>query len=127
MNLFTVLSIGIGGFTGSILRYVLGSLIAKNAPSGFPFATLIINIAGALCIGLLAGYFDNRPMASEHWKSFLTIGLCGGFTTFSAFSAENMQLLRLGQYQLALMYIFSSVLLCLLATFLGSWLARTQM
>ena len=124
MTLPIILLIGLGGFIGTILRYTSGVFFVKAFPAGFPYATLSINLIGCLLIGIIYGYFDRAQMETENWKSFLTIGICGGFTTFSAFSFENMQLLRDGQYGSALLYIFISIIVGLALTFAGFMLAK---
>lgn len=122
MSLQLLLLVGLGGFLGTILRVGAGSWLGKYTAGGFPLGTLVINLAGSLAIGYIYGYFEKEGIASTQWKLILTAGFCGGFTTFSAFSIENLQMLRDGQYLLAIFYIFISVLLGLLLTYAGlSW------
>jgi fluoride exporter len=110
------LLVGLGGGIGAILRYFFSSIIKHST---FPYNTLIINIAGSLLIGIVFGLTEKSNAISEQLKLFLATGICGGFTTFSAFSVENMQLIKEGNYVTAGLYIFVSVLLCIIAVFAG--------
>jgi fluoride exporter len=110
------LLVGIGGGIGAMLRYVLSSVIKNNS---FPLNTLLINIVGSLAIGIVFALATKSDSFSESLKLFLATGICGGFTTFSAFSLENMQLLKEGNYAVAGFYIFTSIFFCLLAVFVG--------
>lgn len=113
-----VLLIGSGGFIGSILRYLTSLVVQNKVLSTFPFGTLVVNITGCLIIGVIFA-FSERGLMNPDWRMFLATGICGGFTTFSAFSNETMGLIRDGQALYAFGYISASVVLGLLATFLG--------
>ena len=113
-----ILSIGVGGFIGGILRYLLSQFIQTKFLSTFPFGTLGVNIIGCLVIGLVYGLSDRGNLTQE-WRLFLATGICGGFTTFSAFSNETFGMLRDGQYVYAVTYITVSVIFGVLATFSG--------
>jgi fluoride exporter len=109
------LLVGAGGAIGSMLRYT-GNLLQHS--KSFPVATFLINIAGSFVIGVVMGWcLKNEP--SSNWKLFLATGICGGFTTFSAFSYENLLLLQNGKVFLSLLYITGSVLLGIAAAWLG--------
>ena len=108
--------IGIGGFLGSVFRYLLSLLIHTKTTTNFPIGTLIVNILGCFFIGIVLGFFEKGQISNE-WKLFLATGLLGGFTTFSAFSSETFVLLREGFIGYALFYIFASVIFGLLATY----------
>lgn len=112
----------IGGGLGSVARFGLSRLLLPLATTGFPVATFSVNLIGSLLIGLFWG----MPFFSEKqtWISFLTIGFCGGFTTFSAFSWENFQLLKQGHTGLFFLYALLSVCFCLLATWGGYVLGK---
>lgn len=114
----TVLVIGVGSFIGGTLRYLVAQQVQKNFLSTFPFGTLSVNIVGCFLIGLVFALSD-RGNLSQEWRLFLATGICGGFTTFSAFSNETIALLRDGQFLYAGLYVTSSVTLGLVATFLG--------
>ncbi len=113
-----ILTIGIGSFIGGVFRYLLSQFIQAKFVSSFPFGTLGVNIIGCFFIGLVFGLADKGNLTNE-WRLFLATGLIGGFTTFSAFSGETVTLLRDGQLWYASAYITASVLIGLLATFIG--------
>ena len=113
-----ILSIGVGSFIGGIMRYLLSQFIQTKFLSTFPFGTLGVNIIGCLVIGLVYGLSDRGNLTQE-WRLFLATGICGGFTTFSAFSNETFGMLRDGQYVYAVTYITVSVIFGVLATFSG--------
>ena len=115
----TILFIGSGSFMGGIARFLLSRIIQNNALSSFPFGTFVVNILGCFLIGFFYGMADSGNLENNNWRMFLTIGFCGGFTTFSTFSNENLGLLRDGNYFYFLLYAGLSLFLCLTATFLG--------
>ena len=108
--------VGLGGGIGAILRFLI-AVTWKNI--SFPYSTLFINIIGSLIIGIVFAYSIRPGALPEQLKLFLATGICGGFTTFSSFSLENMQLLRSGNYAAAVMYMLISVTASLLAVFAG--------
>ena len=94
-SLGDLLLVGMGGFLGSILRYVIGGLVHRVFTSGaFPYGTLTVNVVGCLVIGFLAGLADSRQMIGPELRLFLFIGVLGGFTTFSTFGYETLAMLR---------------------------------
>jgi CrcB protein len=111
-----LLLVGLGGGIGSMLRYGSSLLIQSKL---FPYATLAVNITGSFIIGIVFAMSIKEEALLNNWKLFLATGICGGFTTFSAFSLENMGLLQSGKYGMALTYIFLSIILGIGATFLG--------
>jgi CrcB protein len=113
-----ILAIGTGSFIGGVLRYLLSQFVQTKFLSTFPFGTLTVNIIGCFLIGLVFGLTDRGNLTPE-WRLFLATGLIGGFTTFSAFSNETVGLLRDGQLWYATAYIGASVVIGLLATFIG--------
>jgi CrcB protein len=121
MKLF--IAIGAGSFLGGILRYFFSQSMQTRMPYTFPVGTLGVNIIGCLFIGLLFGLSERSTLGQE-WRIFLATGLCGGFTTFSAFSVETFALMRDGQYSIALGYVSASIVLGLIATFLGFTLIK---
>lgn len=92
----------------------------------FPVGTLVVNIAACLILGFLTGLADQRQMIGPQMRLFWTVGFCGGFSTFSAFSQESYRLMQSGMTTAMLLYILLSVLLCLAATFAGMWAARAM-
>ncbi|MFO7657366.1 MAG: fluoride efflux transporter CrcB [Bacteroidales bacterium] len=113
------LIIGTGGFIGSISRYLVSRLVQDNFHSNFPLGTFVVNISGCLLIGLIVGIAEKSTWMSPEWRLFLMVGLCGGFTTFSTFAAENFSLMRDGQYFQVLLYTGFSVFFGFIAVFLG--------
>lgn len=112
----TILYIALGGGIGSVLRYLISVVLKGNS---FPYATFVTNILGCLLIGLFFGYFEKNDLLSKDLKLFLITGLCGGFTTFSAFSNENIQLMQNNQLATAFLYTALSLIVGFGMTFLG--------
>ncbi len=98
-----------GGGIGAALRHGVNLATARLLGTAFPYATLLENVTGSLIMGLLAGYFAFKGGASQHWRLFLTTGILGGYTTFSAFSLDSVLLYERGQSGLAALYIALSV------------------
>jgi len=122
LYLIVFLGAGIGG----ALRHGVNVWAARLFGYGFPLGTLIVNVTGSFAMGLLAGYFAYRTGVSQHMKLFLTTGVLGGFTTFSAFSLDTALLIERHAYGQAAAYVVGSVLLSLLGVFAGLILFRTS-
>ncbi len=118
-----VLWVALGGAIGSVLRYICQRLITSGS-SDFPWGTFTVNIVGCFLIGLLWSASLKNNNFPEYMKLFLMTGICGGFTTFSAFSAESVSLLRDGKFSLFLTYSLGSMCLGFLATFAAFRLIR---
>ena len=118
-----ILIIGTGGFIGSVLRYLLSAVIHNKFISAFPYGTLSVNIIGCFVIGLILALAEKGNINADY-RIFLVTGMCGGFTTFSAFSAETLGLFRTGETIQGFVYIAASVVLGVLATLLGFTLAK---
>ncbi len=114
----------IGGGLGAAARHGVNLLASKIIRSDFPFATLAINVFGSFLMGLFVGYFAFRGEASQHCRLFLTTGLLGGFTTFSAFSLECVLLYERGAWLAAGAYALASVALAVAALVSAIWLMR---
>ncbi len=110
------LLVGLGGALGSMLRYAAYLFITAKY---FPAATLAVNIMGSFIIGLVLALSTKDETFFNNWKLFLATGICGGFTTFSAFSTENVALLQNEKYAVALLYITLSIVLGISAAWLG--------
>lgn len=108
----------IGGGFGALLRYLIGLAINGIV------ATLVVNIIGSLLLGFLAGIFYLKSGINPLLKLALTIGFCGGFTTFSTFSLEALELIKQSNFTSAVLYIILSVVVCLVAVFMGAYLAK---
>ena len=113
-----------GAGIGGALRHGVNVGAARLFGYGFPTGTLIVNVLGSFAMGLLAGYFLMRPGLSQHTRLFLTTGILGGFTTFSAFSLDTALLIERHAYWLAAAYVAGSVAASILALFAGMSLIR---
>jgi fluoride exporter len=112
--------VGIGGFAGSVLRYLVSGWVQESSRSvSFPYGTLAVNVVGCLLIGGLSYLADERGLLHAEARLFLIVGVLGGFTTFSAFSNETFALLRAGEFVPAAANVLLSVFLCLTAVWLG--------
>ncbi|MBK5278343.1 MAG: fluoride efflux transporter CrcB [Bacteroidia bacterium] len=109
----------IGGGLGSVLRFSLGKWISSLHTYYFPFGTLIVNILACFILGLVIGLADHKQLFSPDTRLFWTVGFCGGFSTFSTFSNETLDLLQGGFTLNTFFYVTLSLLLCLAATFGG--------
>lgn len=111
--------ISLGAALGGAFRYGLASFIQKRVESFFPYGTLLVNILGSFALGFIMYYLDEKDFLSPQMRLFLTVGLCGGFTTFSTFSYETLNLIRNSQFLLATTNVLGSVFLCLIAIYLA--------
>lgn len=114
------LFVGLGGFIGSVARYLIG-LLAVETASGFPVKTFCINLLGSFILGIVSESALRDPGISRNLVLFLQIGVCGGFTTFSTFSSEALKLFAGGRQGVALSYMVLSVVLGLVCCY-GGWL-----
>jgi fluoride exporter len=119
-----ILLIAIGGLLGSVARYLSVVYFTKLVPGQFPFGTFVVNIVGCLVIGVIYGLSLRYVWFTSEWRLLLATGFCGGFTTFSAFALENIQLLREANYGTFALYSVSSFALGLAAVFMGMSLAK---
>jgi len=114
----------IGGGIGAALRHGVNLLMARWLGTAFPYATLAENVTGSLVMGLLVGYFTFGGGVPQHWRLFLTTGILGGYTTFSAFSLDTALLYERGELWLAALYVIASVALSIGGLFAGLALVR---
>jgi len=118
-----ILLVGAGGFVGSIARYLLSDAVQARLLTSFPFGTMTVNLLGCFVIGIVYALSESANLAPEY-RIFIATGFCGGFTTFSSFSFESLTLLQDNQYLYATLYAGLSLVLGLLAAFLGVLLIR---
>lgn len=117
-------AVAIGAAVGGVSRYYLSLALTERLGDAFPWGTLVINVTGSLLLGFLMRYAFASPGANAELRLLLVTGFCGGYTTFSTFSYETVQLLEDGQYERAATYVAASVVVALLATAGGFVLAR---
>ena len=115
-----ILIIGTGSFIGGVARFLTSRLIQNLTISSFPLGTFIVNITGCFLIGLFYGLSERGNIMNDELRIFLTVGLCGGFTTFSTFTNENVSLIRDGNFFHFLLYTGLSVFIGIAATYLGN-------
>ena len=118
------LAIAAGGALGAVLRYAVSTATYALLGRGFPWGTLVVNVAGSLLMGLLYVLLVERLGLGPHWRAALLVGLLGAFTTFSTFSLETFALVEEGAWALAAANVVASVLLCLTAVWAGIVLGR---
>lgn len=119
-----LLVVFIGSGLGGGCRFVLSKLIQGSTMMVFPLATFIVNILGCLLIGLFYGMFDKGALMNNNLRLLLTVGFCGGFTTFSTFMNENLQILRANNILLSAFYTAGSLFLGLIAVYVGYYLVK---
>ena len=122
MKLYLIVALGSG--IGGMLRYYISDIVQKNSASLFPFGTLTVNIIGSFIIGLVIFYLDSLKIISSEMRLFLTIGLCGGLTTFSTFSYETVKLFQDSEFHLAGANILLNVILTIIAVYLAYILSK---
>jgi len=115
----------LGGGVGAAIRHAFNGMGPRLMGPDFPYATLFINVTGSAIMGLIAGYFAFKSgESSQHWRLFLTTGILGGYTTFSAFSLDAALLYERGELGLSALYVIASVALSIAGLFAGLWLIR---
>ncbi len=123
MSYYTLLLVGLGGFLGSVSRFLVGVGCARLLPGYFPYGTFFVNLAGCFLIGLFYGMLG-REWLHDPGNKMWVVGFCGGFTTFSSFSYDGLRLLQEEQWVAYGGYTGGSVLLGLVATYIGWTLMR---
>lgn len=116
--------VGLGGFVGSGFRFILSTFVYRLLGTDFPYGTFIVNVLGSFVIGFFMGLVEVGVVVSPNWRLFIAVGLLGGFTTFSTFSYETVELLKEGLIFLAIVNVFVTVVSCIGMTWVGGVLAR---
>ncbi len=119
-----VVAIAVGGSLGALSRYWMVGFVSRLFERNFPYGTLAVNVVGSFLIGIGYIVIVQRLQVASEWHAVLMVGFIGAFTTFSTFSLETVSLMQEGRLMAAFIYIFSSVLVCLLATMAGILLAK---
>lgn len=118
--------VGVGGFLGSVARYLCATSLTRWVSTAFPLGTFAVNVIGSLVIGCVFGLSQRHQWLTAEWRLFLATGFCGGFTTFSTFAQENLQLIQNGDYGIFALYASASVMLCIAGAALGYFLSTLQ-
>jgi CrcB protein len=124
MGFKNILLVGLGGAFGSIARYLGQKYLTQLYPQAFPIGTFMVNVFGCFLIGLFFGLASKNEYLTPTFRLLLMTGFCGGFTTFSAFTLEGMELLHQQRFLIFILYFLLSVLFGLIATFAGFWLTQ---
>jgi len=111
--------VALGSAVGGASRFALSTFLQQRAATAFPIGTLVVNVTGSLLLGFILRYALGSPSISAETRALLTVGFCGGYTTFSTFSYETLKLVEDGDYRRAALYVTLSVVLALAATFIG--------
>ncbi|WP_414714914.1 fluoride efflux transporter CrcB [Sporomusa sp.] len=122
--MINILIVAIGGGIGAASRYLVSSWAAERFGSGFPYGTLIVNVAGCFIIGLFLALVTDKIVVKPEWRLFVTTGFLGGLTTFSSFSYETMKLLQEADISLAVYNVLANCVIGFLATWVGINFAR---
>lgn len=122
MKLYLIVAFGSG--LGGVLRYFISDFVQRSSNPLFPYGTLAVNIFGSFIIGLVLFYFDSLKLISSEMRLFLTVGLCGGLTTFSTFSYETVKLFQDSEFLLAGANILLNVILTIVAVYLAYILSK---
>ncbi len=119
-----ILIVGTGSFIGGVFRFLSSRFIQNYAVSAFPIGTFIVNVIGCFLAGLFYGLTEKGDLLNAEWRMFLTVGFCGGFTTFSTFANENVALLRDSNFFYFTIYTGLSVFLGFTATYAGNYITK---
>ena len=122
--MITILAVALGGALGSVARYLVVKAFSESLGAGFPYGTLAVNVLGCFAAGSLYALLVERMGAANEWRGLVLVGFLGGFTTFSAFSIETFNLMEEGAWAKAGMNVSLSVILCILATWIGVSIAK---
>jgi len=120
----TILLVGTGGFIGSVMRYLLQVFVENRMLSTFPLGTMIANIAGSFIIGIVFALAEKHIMSAD-WRLFMSVGICGGFTTFSAFAFNNFNMIKEHTWNQLLLNVGGNLILGVFAVYLGIILVKS--
>lgn len=124
MTIRNILLVAFGGALGSTFRFLVSKLLQSRVNTDFPVGTMAVNLIGCLLIGLFYGLSERTGLISAEWRLFLIVGICGGFTTFSTFMNDSLQLLSADRILFVALYTAGSVFIGLLSVFVGMQLTR---
>jgi CrcB protein len=124
MQLGILLAVALGGALGSLLRYFVAGAVQSATWPGFPWGIFVVNITGGFAMGIIVELSALKLNLTPEVRAFLTVGILGGYTTFSTFSLDSALLIERGDYSGAALYVAGSALLSILALFAGLWLVR---
>jgi CrcB protein len=116
--------VGLGGFIGTVARFLISRYFQVNVTSVFPWSTFIVNIVGCMLIGLIYGISEKSDVLSPEIRLFLTVGICGGFTTFSTFSNDSFMLIREQEWIRFALYTSLSIFIGLMAVYVGRFIIK---
>ena len=122
--MYTYLAIAFGGALGALSRYWLTVSMERFNSTGFPLGTFVVNLLGSFLIGLLYIILAEKLSVADQWRPVIITGFLGAMTTFSTFSLDALLLFQQGQYNTALFYVLSSVMICIFAAYVGMQIAR---
>jgi len=120
----SIMIVGLGGFIGTVARFLISRYFQVNVTSIFPWSTFIVNIVGCLLIGLIYGISEKSDVLSPEIRLFLTVGICGGFTTFSTFSNDSFMLIREQEWIRFALYTSLSIFIGLMAVYVGRFIIK---
>lgn len=120
----SIMIVGLGGFIGTVARFLISRYFQLNVASVFPWSTFIVNIVGCLLIGLIYGISEKGEFLSPEIRLFLTVGICGGFTTFSTFSNDSFLLIRELEWMRFALYTSLSIFIGLMAVYIGRFIIK---
>lgn len=116
--------VSLGAAIGGALRYGLSSYVNKSQSTIFPIGTLLVNVLGSFVLGIIMFYLSEKEFIGNEFRLFLSVGLCGGFTTFSTFSYETLMLFRDSEFGLAIYNVLLNVVLCLVGIYLAYLISK---
>lgn len=116
--------VSVGAAVGGAFRYGISNYIQRHISVIFPYGTLVVNVIGSFILGITMFYLNEKELIGSEFRLFLAVGFCGGFTTFSAFSYETINLFRDAEFGLAIFNVFLNVILCLIGIYLAYLISK---